>query len=149
VDVNDNIREALSLLNHEIMQRSVQLFFEPAKGLPVISASANHLQGVWMNLMINAMDSLENGQGTIRINTLQNGNNVLVKVTDTGKGIPADRMSRIFEPFYTTKAPNRGTGLGLSVCHRIVKQHGGHILVDSHVDVGTEFTVVLPIAASN
>lgn len=149
VDVNDNIREALSLLNHEIMQRSIQLFFEPAKGLPAISASANHLQGVWMNLMINAMDSLENGQGTIRINTLQNGNNILVKVADTGKGIPADRMSRIFEPFYTTKAPNRGTGLGLSVCHRIVKQHGGHILVDSHVDVGTEFTVVLPIAVTN
>ncbi len=149
VDVNDNIREALGLLNHEIMQRSIQLFFEPAKGLPAISASANHLQGVWLNLMINAMDSLENGQGTIRINTMQNGNNILVKVSDTGKGIPADRMSRIFEPFYTTKAPNRGTGLGLSVCHRIVKQHGGHILVDSHVDVGTEFTVVLPIAAPN
>lgn len=149
VDVNDNIREALGLLNHEIMQRSIQLFFEPAKGLPTISASANHLQGVWLNLMINAMDSLENGQGTIRIHTMQNGNNILVKVTDTGKGIPAERMSRIFEPFYTTKAPNRGTGLGLSVCHRIVKQHGGHILVDSHVDVGTEFTVVLPIAAPN
>ena len=149
VDVNDNIREALSLLNHEIMQRSIQLFFEPGKGLPAISASANHLQGVWLNLMINAMDSLENGQGTIRINTLQNGNNILVKVVDTGKGIPAERMSRIFEPFYTTKAPNRGTGLGLSVCHRIVKQHGGHILVDSHVDVGTEFTIVLPIAAPN
>jgi two-component system NtrC family sensor kinase len=149
VDVNDNIREALSLLNHEIMQRSIQLFFEPAKGLPDISASANHLQGVWLNLLINAMDALENGQGTIRINTMQNGNNIQVKVVDTGKGIPAERMSRIFEPFYTTKAPNRGTGLGLSVCHRIVKQHGGHILVDSHVDVGTEFTVVLPIAAPN
>lgn len=144
-DINENIRGALSLLQHEIIERSVDLIFEPNEDLPMISASPNHLQGVWLNLVLNALDSMEHSKGTIRIITNKNNNNILVKVADNGVGIPAERMSRIFEPFYTTKSPGRGTGLGLSVCHRIVKQHGGHILVDSQVDVGTEFTVVLPI----
>ncbi len=149
LDINENIRNSLSLLQHEITQRAIELVFEPAADLPIVVASANHLQGVWMNLIVNAMDSIENGQGSIRVSTFQSNNNIYVKVIDTGKGIPAERIQRIFEPFYTTKAPNRGTGLGLSVCHRIVKQHGGHILVDSQVDAGTEFTVVLPIVLPN
>lgn len=144
-DINENIRGALSLLQHEIIERSIDLAFEPNENLPMISASPNHLQGVWLNLVLNALDSMEHNKGTIRISTNKNNNNILVKVADNGVGIPAERISRIFEPFYTTKSPGRGTGLGLSVCHRIVKQHGGHILVDSQVDVGTEFTVVLPI----
>jgi two-component system NtrC family sensor kinase len=147
-DINENIRQALSLLHHEIVGRSVDVDFEEGN-VPPIPASPNHLQGVWLNLMVNAMDSFENGQGSIHIQTLQSGNSILVKVADNGKGIPAERMSRIFEPFYTTKAPNRGTGLGLSVCHRTIKQHGGHILVDSQIDIGTEFTIVLPITSSN
>jgi two-component system, NtrC family, sensor kinase len=146
-DINENIRQALSLLHHEIIGRSVELVFDPGE-IPSIQASPNHLQGVWLNLIVNAMDSFGDTQGNIHIQTSQNGNMIQVKVSDNGKGIPAERISRIFEPFYTTKAPNRGTGLGLSVCHRIVKQHGGHILVDSQIDVGTEFTVVLPVTSS-
>jgi signal transduction histidine kinase len=65
-------------------------------------------------------------------------------VADNGKGVPAERLTRIFEPFYTTKAPGRGTGLGLSVSHRIVKQHGGHIRVESQVGAGSTFTVIIP-----
>ena len=144
-DINENIRGALSLLQHEIIKRSIDLVFEPNEDLGRISASPNHLQGVWLNLVLNAMDSMEHGKGIIHVSTNKNNNNIQVKVADNGVGIPAERMSRIFEPFYTTKSPGRGTGLGLSVCHRIVKQHGGHILVDSQVDLGTEFTVVLPI----
>ena len=144
-DINENIRSALDLLHHEIMGRMIDLTFEPQENLPIISTSPNHLQGVWLNLVLNAMDSIENSHGKIKIQTFQSGNNIHVKVSDSGKGIPENRIPRIFEPFYTTKGPDRGTGLGLSVCHRIVKQHGGHIIVDSQVDVGTEFTVVLPI----
>jgi two-component system NtrC family sensor kinase len=72
-------------------------------------------------------------------------NEVRVIFMDNGKGIPSEKLNRIFEPFYTTKAPGRGTGLGLSLCHRIIKQHGGSIHVDSEVGVGTIFTVALPI----
>jgi two-component system NtrC family sensor kinase len=71
---------------------------------------------------------------------------IQVTVIDSGQGIPADQISRIFEPFYTTKEPGRGTGLGLSVCHQIVDRHGGQIRVSSQPGEGTTFTVILPIS---
>jgi len=102
---------------------------------------------VWVNLIANAIDSFDDSeQRIIRVTTSLQNNEVRVVILDTGKGIPAERLNRIFEPFYTTKAPGRGTGLGLSLCHRIVKQHGGTIHVDSQMGVGTIFTVSLPVA---
>jgi len=145
-DLNESIRKALALLQHEFVSRSVELIFEPAPGLPLIKASENHLQGVWVNLITNAMDALEAEHNEIRILTRRQGNEVRVTVADSGKGMAPERLSRIFEPFYTTKGPGRGTGLGLSVCHRVIKQHGGRIMVDSQVGVGTQFTVILPIS---
>ena len=88
--------------------------------------------------------ALNKSPGEIKIITRKLSGDIYISVTDNGKGIPADRLTRIFEPFYTTKAPGRGTGLGLSVSHRIVKQHGGRISVESTVGVGSTFTVVLP-----
>lgn len=145
-DLNETIRRALALAQHELAARSIRLTFEPAENLPLIQASHDHLQGVWLNLLMNAVDAIDDQQGEVRVTTYRRGNEVRVTVTDNGGGIPQGRISRIFEPFYTTKEPGRGTGLGLSVCHRIVKQHGGHILVDSEVGRGTEFTVVLPLS---
>jgi two-component system, NtrC family, sensor kinase len=146
-NLNENIRRALALMQHEIVSRPIRLSFEPTPDLPFILASQDHLQGVWLNLVMNAIDAIEDGEGEIHIFTRQAGDEVRVSVIDTGKGIPSERLSRIFEPFYTTKAPGRGTGLGLSLCHRIVKLHGGQILVSSQVGKGTEFIVTLPIPA--
>lgn len=145
-DINETIQRALALVAHELLSRSITLTFEPAKDLPRTLASHDHLEGVWLNLMLNAVDAIDTGPGNIHVTTRRVGNEIRTSIVDNGKGIPPERISRIFEPFYTTKAPGRGTGLGLSVCHRIVKQHGGHILVDSQIGVGTEFTVVLPIS---
>ncbi|MBN1537975.1 MAG: PAS domain-containing protein [Anaerolineales bacterium] len=145
-DVNDTLRNALSLLNHEFMARSISLVFEPSEDLPPITGSPDHLQGVWLNLLTNAMDALENTANEIHVTSSLLGSEIRVIVSDNGKGIPPERLNRIFEPFYTTKAPGRGTGLGLSLCHRVIKQHGGHILVDSQLGVGTKFTVILPVA---
>jgi two-component system NtrC family sensor kinase len=144
-DVNDTIRKSLTFLQHEFMTHSAKLIFEPAENLPKIKASQDHLQGVWLNLLTNALDSLDNGPNEIRVTTRVQNNEVRVVVSDTGKGIPPERLSRIFEPFYTTKAPGRGTGLGLSVCHRVIKQHGGRMMVDSKLEAGTQFTVILPV----
>jgi len=80
----------------------------------------------------------------VQIETKQKDNEIHVILSDSGEGMHPDQLSRIFEPFYTTKGPGQGTGLGLSVCHRIIKQHGGRILVDSKPGIGTKFTVVLP-----
>ncbi len=145
-DLNETIRRALALLQHEIVSRPIQVTFDPSNDLSLIMASQDHIQGVWLNLVMNAIDALENDGGEIRITTRQAGSEIRVSVIDTGIGIPPERLPRIFEPFYTTKAPGRGTGLGLSVCHRIVKLHGGQILVSSQVGKGTEFIVALPVS---
>lgn len=146
VDLDQTLQKAFSLIHHEIVSRSIKLLYEPADELPKILASKDHLQGVWVNLLTNAIDSFEGSDHReIRVATTLQNNEVRVIFMDNGKGIPSEKLNRIFEPFYTTKAPGRGTGLGLSLCHRIIKQHGGNIHVDSEVGVGTIFTVVLPI----
>ena len=143
-DPNETIERALELVQHEILSRGVHLEFDPDPNLPPILASQDHLQSVWLNLLLNAIDSLDKTPAEIHIATLRVGNEIHVKVADNGKGIPSDRLTRIFEPFYTTKAAGRGTGLGLSVSHRIIRQHGGRIGVESQVGVGSTFTIVFP-----
>lgn len=147
IDVNETIERSLEMLRHEFVTRSIELVFEPGQNLPPILGSSNHLQGVWLNLILNAMDAIGEGQeGVVRVFSFRQGEDVRVCVADNGPGIAQENLKRIFEPFYTTKDPDRGTGLGLSVCHRVIKQHGGLILVDSELGKGTVFTVSLPIA---
>lgn len=143
-DINLTIDKALALLQHDIVARSVDLKFLPAEDIPMIIASQDHLQGVWLNLLTNAIDSLGSERRKVQIETKYKGDEVHVIISDSGEGMNPDQLSRIFEPFYTTKGPGQGTGLGLSVCHRIIKQHGGRILVDSKLEIGTKLTVVLP-----
>jgi len=103
----------------------------------------NQLVQVLVNLIKNAVDAMPRG-GTLRVTTQHQGARVAVAVQDTGCGIPADQLDRIFMPFYTTKDPGRGTGLGLSVSYTIVRTFGGDIRVDSTPGVGSTFTVELP-----
>lgn len=143
-DINETLQRSLELIQHETLARSVKITFDPDPGLPAILVSQDHLQSVWLNLLLNAIDAIDKIPGKIRVTTQKVGDEIHVSVADNGKGIAPERLTRIFEPFYTTKEPGRGTGLGLSVCHRIVKQHGGHIRVESQVGIGSEFTVILP-----
>jgi two-component system NtrC family sensor kinase len=145
-DLNETLDRSLELVQHELLARGVRLEFTPDPNLPPILASQDHMQSVWLNLLLNAIDALDKSPAEIKIATRREGNEIQVSVADNGKGIPPERLTRIFEPFYTTKAPGRGTGLGLSVSHRIVKQHGGHIRVESQMGVGSTFTVILPIS---
>jgi len=145
-EVNETLKRALDLVQHEILARGVQVDFQPKPNLPPILASQDHLQSVWLNLLLNAIDSLDKSPGKIGVEAGKVGDKIHVKFTDNGKGIPPERLTRIFEPFYTTKEAGRGTGLGLSVCHRIIKQHGGQIWVESQVGVGSQFTVVLSMS---
>jgi signal transduction histidine kinase len=99
-----------------------------------------------MALMINATDA-NDGQGTITVRTRTGPtptDGAIVEVSDTGHGIARPELSKIFEPFYTTKAPGRGTGLGLAICYGIVQDHRGRIEVDSVVGKGSTFRVLLP-----
>ncbi|MBN2084108.1 MAG: GAF domain-containing protein [Anaerolineales bacterium] len=144
-EINETIRKTLELVQHEVLSRSIVVKFDPDPDLPRVMASGDHLQGVWLNLILNAFDALSGMPGEIWLTTRVHDREVQVVIEDTGKGIPAEILPRIFEPFFTTKLPGQGTGLGLSVCHQIIKQHGGTILAESEAGHGTRFTVSLPI----
>jgi signal transduction histidine kinase len=114
--------------------------------LPPITCSPSQINQVFLNIINNAAQAMENGSGTITLTTRCEGpDHVAVEIEDSGKGIPPDVLPRIFDPFFTTKAVGKGTGLGLSIAYKIVKAHGGKITVDSRVGAGTKFTVVLPV----
>jgi len=144
-DINETIRRTLELVQHEVMSRSIVMTFDPDPELPRVMASGDHLQGVWLNFILNAFDAMDGLPGEIRISTRRQDREVRVVIEDTGKGISPENLPRIFEPFFTTKLPGQGTGLGLSVCHQIIKQHNGQILADSQPGRGTRFTVILPV----
>jgi two-component system NtrC family sensor kinase len=143
-DINETLELALELVRHELVARNVVLEMDLDPGLPTILASADHLQGVWLNLLLNAIDSLDKSPPKIGIASRKVDGELHVTISDNGKGILAENIDRIFEPFFTTKAPGRGTGLGLSVSQRIVKQHAGYFRVESQAGEGSAFTVVLP-----
>ena len=112
-----------------------------------VRGDGSQLQQVFLNLGINAIHAMPQG-GTLRMALAQEGEEVVVAVHDTGAGMVPAVVARIFEPFYTTKPPGEGTGLGLSVCQGIVADHGGRIGVESVPGVGTTFRVWLPAAAA-
>lgn len=148
VDLNETVHNALSLVQHEINTRPIQVKLDLEENLPRVTASRDHLQGVWINLVMNAIDALENEPGEIQIMTRFQNSEFRIVVSDTGKGVSPEKLPRLFEPFYTTKSAGRGTGLGLSVCHRIIKQHGGTITAESKLGKGTKFIIALPASAN-
>lgn len=146
VDVNTTLRKALALAQPRLTESGIRLEFTPQSGLPTVHANADRLTGVWLNLLINAMDAIEGEGGVIRVATQQDGSQVLVTVSDNGPGIQPEQLGRVFEPFFTTKDPGRGTGLGLSISHRVIRQTGGDIRAESQPGVGTTLRVSLPVA---
>ena len=101
-----------------------------------------------MNLLVNASHAIEK-QGEIRIRTWTEKDTINISVSDTGSGIPEDKINRIFEPFFTTKEVGKGTGLGLSIAYDIVKKHKGKIEVESKVGKGTTFRVRIPVVGND
>jgi two-component system NtrC family sensor kinase len=148
VDVNDSIQQALNLVSYQFKTANIEVITDLDDDLPEVEASLEHLQSVWLNLLINARDAFEDvsGEKRIEISTRheQPEDEVLVVVRDSGRGMSPTEQDHIFEPFYTTKAPGEGTGLGLATCHRIIEQHGGQIEVASKPGRGTTFVVHLP-----
>ena len=157
LDLRDTLADLTHLLNRLVGER-VTLTLDHDPAALRIRADRRQLEQVVMNLVVNARDAMPAG-GDIRIATARErleqplerdratvppGDWVVVRVIDAGTGIPADRLPKIFEPFYTTKRPGEGTGLGLSTAYGIVKQTGGFIFCDSTVGVGTTFVIYLP-----
>jgi two-component system cell cycle sensor histidine kinase/response regulator CckA len=157
LDLRDTMADLVHLLNRLIGER-VTLEVTHAPGPQIIRADRRQLEQVIVNLVVNARDAMPQG-GTISITTrseflademerdrarLTPGDYVAIEVRDEGMGIPQEGLTKIFEPFYTTKRTGEGTGLGLSTAYGIVKQTGGYIFVDSTVGEGTLFTLYFP-----
>jgi signal transduction histidine kinase len=139
------IEETLSFLHHQPMFRRLRLQTQISPELPAITADANQLSQILMNLLLNAAQATGEG-GTIEITAqkIKFADAVELTVRDTGEGIPADILPHVFEPFFTTKR-GKGTGLGLSISHAYVRSHGGDIRMESLPGRGTTVRVVLPI----
>ncbi len=144
-DVNSVIENTLALLERQASFQNIRIARNLKKDLPPVFIDPSQLQSVIMNIVMNAVDAME-GKGllTVETNVDEAGEQVLLLISDTGKGIPDKIKALIFEPFFTTKRPGEGTGLGLAVVYGIVKRAGGRISVDSSPG-GTTFTVRLPI----
>ena len=148
VDVNAAIERTLFILKHHSRFKKLDVRPELDQSLgPVVRANEEQLVQVFMSLLLNAVDAMQE-QGTVELRTRwgEGAASVLAEVVDHGEGIRRADLPKIFEPFFTTKAPGRGTGLGLSICYAIVAEHGGRIEVDSTPGEGSVFRIVLPRA---
>ncbi len=150
-DINESIRQALTLVSYQLQTAGVQVDLSLTDDLPATTASAEHLKSVWINIMINARDALEGRDGERRLDITTRlapeDGQLHVQFRDNGTGMSASEREHIFEPFYTTKEPGQGTGLGLSTSHRIIEQHTGEIEVNSEPGEGTTFVIRLPVSA--
>ncbi len=145
IQINDLITDLVSLSDQRGKYSMVEIHSQLAEHLPLLRLSVSELQQVFLNLINNAIDAMEKKGGKLFIYTRLEDRQVVVEMTDTGSGIPEANLPRIFDPFFTTKPVGKGTGLGLAICYGIVKKMGGEIKVHSTVNVGTTFTVYLPI----
>ncbi|MEW5931576.1 MAG: ATP-binding protein [Gemmatimonadota bacterium] len=142
VDLHEGLESTLTLLGHKL--RGVEIRRDYRRDLPRVDAWGGDLNQVWTNLIDNAADAM-GGSGTLRVRTDCEGGRALVEIADTGPGIPEDVLGRIWDPFFTTKEPGKGTGLGLEIARRIVEEkHGGQLEVESRPG-DTRFRVWLPM----
>ncbi len=149
VSIATIVADTVALTRHSIAMHGIELRVEVPETLPPVHASANQIQQVLMNLIMNAEQAMESrGRGLVTITAAGAADGfVEVRIADDGPGIPKQALDRIFEPFFTTKPAGKGTGLGLSVSFGIVRDHGGTIQAKSDPDRGATFVVRLPVRA--
>ena len=146
-EVGDLLRQAVQLQEGKAEQRGIHVELDIEEGLPPVCGGDGLFQ-VFTNLIANAYDAMQNGGGTLTVEGHRDNGAVVVRIADTGCGMPPRVAERIFAPFFTTKSPGKGMGLGLAVCREIISRLCGQIDVASEPGRGTEFTVSVPHARS-
>jgi signal transduction histidine kinase len=141
-NLNDLISENLELLKIQLNEANIRVVTNFEKELPPYKVDAIQFSQVIFNLVLNAITAMEGG-GKLTVHTILIDSQIQIFVQDTGVGIEKDKLSKIFDPFYTTNLSKGGTGLGLAVSYGIIQAHGGRIEVDSEVGFGTSFKIVL------
>jgi signal transduction histidine kinase len=144
-DINEGLESTLILVNH-LYKNKIEVLREFGN-IPEITCYPNQLNQVFMNLLVNAGQAIKE-KGVVRIRTFAVERNVHIMISDTGEGIPADKIDKIFDPGFTTRGVGVGMGLGLSISYNIIQKHKGAISAESEPGKGTEFTIILPIDRS-
>ena len=143
--INNVLKKAISITNHPAELQNIIITKNLAPELPEIQADGDKLQQVFVNMIVNALHAMPKG-GDLNICTRISQNNkfIEIEISDTGCGIPQEHLSKLFDPFFSTKSTGEGTGLGLSVSLGIIQMHNGTIDVKSKIGEGTTFVIGLP-----
>lgn len=145
-DIVSVVKKSTSLVANQLRMQNINLQLDVPGTIFFVKGNKSKLEQIFINIILNAIQSMKD-KGTLTINARPGaeGENILIKITDTGHGIPENDIKNIFEPFFTTKPLGEGTGLGLSVSQSLAIEHNGKIEVESKVGIGTTFTVILPL----
>jgi signal transduction histidine kinase len=147
IDLEKALNNVLSLLSYQLGQENIKINKRLQNPPFIITGSQNELEQVFTNLILNAKDAIKHKKksGQIDVSITRQGKQMIIKVKDDGIGISKEHISKIFDPFYTTKDVGKGTGLGLSICHSIIEGHKGTISAESKEGQGSTFIVILPV----
>ncbi len=148
-DLCELIEEALAIVEYQADRKSIKTIKDYAHDLPRLKVDGSQIKQVFINILVNAIDAINDG-GSIVVSTTHEVNEnkmprVRIMIIDNGTGIPEDILQKVYDPFFTTKEISGGTGLGLSITKGIVERHNGEIIIKSKQGVGTIVTVSLPI----
>jgi PAS domain S-box-containing protein len=141
-DIKILLKDVVTLINNQSLLNNVQIFVESNHDLPLISCEENQLKQVFLNLLKNAMEAMPKGGNIHVIVKEKEQGKISIQIIDQGVGIPQERISTLGEPFYTTK--EKGTGLGLMTCYKIIEGHNGKLNITSQLNEGTTVEVILP-----
>jgi signal transduction histidine kinase len=148
LNMNDIVDDTVLFMEHHLTRfKNVEIAVEKEPDLPLVQVDRIHVQQTVVNILMNAAQAMPGG-GKILIKTGRGDQYVFISITDTGVGIKEEDLEKIFEPFFTTKEKEQGTGLGLSLCKRLIEANAGKIEVESKVGEGTTFTIMIPINQS-
>ena len=145
-DINSVIQECVTFVENQASFQNIEFVEQFAPELPMTVVDPSQMQQVFLNMIINAAEAMEDGgKLTLKTSLDAQENTIVISITDTGHGIPDDLLNKLFDPFFTTKEVGHGTGLGLAISYGIIKEHGGEIVVESKVSEGTTFYIRLPL----
>jgi C4-dicarboxylate-specific signal transduction histidine kinase len=151
IDLNATVLDAIDLINHQLKKNEIDLVFILDENIPRITGNTLSLEQMIVNIILNARDAIiekkqltNKSEGRIHVSTTADNQSVILKIEDNGPGIPDDIVKKIWSPFFTTKSKGQGTGIGLSICSRIIREHQGSLELKTNKK-GTSFTIRFPV----
>ena len=147
ININELLENVILFFEKQMWESNIKIKLNLDQKISLVTASPNQLRQVILNIVTNARDAMPKG-GTLTVETFSKDEKIIIKVKDTGIGIPEEIRDKIFDAFFTTKHTVKGVGLGLSVCYGIIKDHEGDIRLKSKTGKGSTFSIILPTSSS-